>query len=465
MQEKFDKYFKSYNILFAIAVVLDPRFKLSYLKYFLGNLDKPDAIVKYEIIESTLHELYAEYKNMYDTDTCNMKRANASASTIIATEEYKSVSRYVFRTYVNSVSSVVVNTDLDKYLFDPMKEITPTAEFNILSWWKTNESKYKILVKIARDVLAIHVSTVASESAFSIAGRIINDYRCSTTPENVESLICTQSWIGEKKSLPSLSYSLYPSDFPECSKIHRASSATPQQIGAVGVPSADNQFHSSRACRGLTASNPENPTWRGRKKKKEINTPIGNIRAEKWACRKKEGKQQKELKHLTIHSRTSSCIPAGKSIRTSFLLGPQEPQGRRSKRLQTESKETARLQRERRERDQGTYRRNRRRGVMPSGSFGEEEDTGMKSKRQRKRSSANEEEEYGGLRWRAGEQEAATEKNGALERRDLEKGASGERGKTRGFRRKGKPERKGGRNFEPKRLKILSAEKSRRSDL
>ncbi|KAF3774789.1 putative AC transposase [Nymphaea thermarum] len=58
MQEKFDKYFKGYNILFAIAVVLDPRFKLSYLKYLLGNLDKPDAIVKYE--------LYAEYRNMYE---------------------------------------------------------------------------------------------------------------------------------------------------------------------------------------------------------------------------------------------------------------------------------------------------------------------------------------------------------------------------------------------------------------
>ncbi|KAF3778431.1 putative AC transposase [Nymphaea thermarum] len=192
---------QGYNILFAIAAVLDPRFKLSYLKYLLGNLDKPDAIVKYEIIESTLHELYAEYKNMYDTDTCNMQRANASSSTTIATKEYKSVSRYGFRAYVNSVSPVVVNSDLDKYLLDLMKEITSTAEFNILSWWKTNESKYKILAKMARDVLAIPISTVASKSAFSIAGRIINDYRCSTTPENVESLICTQSWIGDANNL------------------------------------------------------------------------------------------------------------------------------------------------------------------------------------------------------------------------------------------------------------------------
>ncbi|KAF3772612.1 putative AC transposase [Nymphaea thermarum] len=198
---QFLKIFYDATNLFSTTkqAVLDPRFKLSYLKYLLGNLDKPDAIVKYEIIESTLHELYAEYKNMYDTDTCNMQRANASSSTTITTKEYKSVSRYGFRAYVNSVSLIGVNSDLDKYLLDPMEEIT--AEFNILSWWKTNESKYKILAKMARDVLAIPVSTVASESAFSIAGRIINDYRCSTTLENVESLICTQSWIGDANNL------------------------------------------------------------------------------------------------------------------------------------------------------------------------------------------------------------------------------------------------------------------------
>ncbi|KAF3779036.1 putative AC transposase [Nymphaea thermarum] len=95
----------------------------------------------------------------------------------------------------------MVHVDLDNYLIDPIEEITPTLEFNILFWWKTNESKYKILAKMARDVIAIHVSTVASESAFSIPGRILNDYRCSTTPKNVESLICIQSWIRDASNL------------------------------------------------------------------------------------------------------------------------------------------------------------------------------------------------------------------------------------------------------------------------
>ncbi|KAH9650377.1 BED-type domain-containing protein [Citrus sinensis] len=42
-----------------------------------------------------------------------------------------------------------------------------TSQFDILSLWKNNQGKYPILAKIARDFLAIPVSTVASKSAFS----------------------------------------------------------------------------------------------------------------------------------------------------------------------------------------------------------------------------------------------------------------------------------------------------------
>ncbi|KAM1249395.1 hypothetical protein ACFX10_032046 [Malus domestica] len=68
-------------------------------------------------------------------------------------------------------------------------------QFKCLKWWKVHQEKYPISAKIARDVFAIPVSTVTSESTFSTGGRILDDYRSTLTPKMVEALICTQNWL------------------------------------------------------------------------------------------------------------------------------------------------------------------------------------------------------------------------------------------------------------------------------
>ncbi|KAG4924029.1 Putative AC transposase [Glycine soja] len=48
---------------------------------------------------------------------------------------------------------------------------------------------------MARVVLAIPVSTIASESSFSARGRILNPYQTSLTPRMVQVLVCMQDWL------------------------------------------------------------------------------------------------------------------------------------------------------------------------------------------------------------------------------------------------------------------------------
>jgi len=43
---------------------------------------------------------------------------------------------------------------------------------------------------MAHDFLAIPLSTVPSESAFSLGGRILGESRSSLTPEMLEALVC-----------------------------------------------------------------------------------------------------------------------------------------------------------------------------------------------------------------------------------------------------------------------------------
>ena len=84
--------------------------------------------------------------------------------------------------------------EVAKYLMENI-EGEKDKTFNILAWWKYNTNKYSILSRLARDVLAVPVSTVASESAFSSGGRILDPFRSSLAPEMVQSLICTQNWL------------------------------------------------------------------------------------------------------------------------------------------------------------------------------------------------------------------------------------------------------------------------------
>ena len=85
------------------------------------------------------------------------------------------------------------SNEMDRYL---REELLPRKEeVDILQWWKINSSKYPVLSKMARDILAIPASTVRSESAFSTRGRIVSDYRSRLTCSTVEVLICLQDWL------------------------------------------------------------------------------------------------------------------------------------------------------------------------------------------------------------------------------------------------------------------------------
>jgi hypothetical protein len=68
-------------------------------------------------------------------------------------------------------------------------------EFEALAWWKFNALKYRILSKMAKDILAVPITTVASESSFSAGGRVIDPHRASLKIETVQMLLCGFDWV------------------------------------------------------------------------------------------------------------------------------------------------------------------------------------------------------------------------------------------------------------------------------
>jgi len=94
---------------------------------------------------------------------------------------------------MEEVESEPNDSELTRYLAD--KREKRTKEFEILYYWKVSSNKYPILSLLAKDVLDVPASTVPSESAFSMGGRIIDPLRCSLSTSTVEALICSQSWL------------------------------------------------------------------------------------------------------------------------------------------------------------------------------------------------------------------------------------------------------------------------------
>jgi hAT family C-terminal dimerisation region len=66
---------------------------------------------------------------------------------------------------------------------------------DILDCWKRNETTYPTLVMMARDIFAVLVSTVLSESCFSSANMILTDKRSKLGAKTFEQLVCLKDWF------------------------------------------------------------------------------------------------------------------------------------------------------------------------------------------------------------------------------------------------------------------------------
>ncbi|KAG8497237.1 hypothetical protein CXB51_008430 [Gossypium anomalum] len=166
MKEKYDKYWgdiDKMNLLMFVACVLDPRQKLKYLEFALSEMSSSEkASEMMQKLKESLYELFDEYKPSLHS-TCSQLSVSTHVSLAEANEEF-------------------------------------VEDFDILLWWKVNSPRFPTLSKMARDVLAVPVSTVASESAFSTGGRVLDQYRSSLTPKIVQALVCTQDWIRKSSS-------------------------------------------------------------------------------------------------------------------------------------------------------------------------------------------------------------------------------------------------------------------------
>ncbi|KAG6501116.1 hypothetical protein ZIOFF_040984 [Zingiber officinale] len=177
MKEKFEKYWSDCNLLMAIAAVLDPTKKMLAVEFCFPKLySELDASKHISKVKEIINSLYEEYV---------VEETNKGAPHLSESESFGS-----------SSARKTKRSELVDYLEKGrLKKNEIPEKFSYLEWWRMNRMQYPILSKIAVDILAIPVSSVASEATFSAGTRVIDSYRSSLFPDTVQTLLCGGDWL------------------------------------------------------------------------------------------------------------------------------------------------------------------------------------------------------------------------------------------------------------------------------
>ncbi|XP_068464362.1 zinc finger BED domain-containing protein DAYSLEEPER-like isoform X2 [Phaseolus vulgaris] len=196
MQQKIDKYWKDCSLVLAIAVVMDPRFKMKLVEFSFTKIYGEDAHVYVKIVDDGIHELFHEYVTLplpltpaYAEDAgSHVKTEGSPGGTLLSDNGLTD-----FDVYIMETSSHQTKSELDQYLEESLLPRVP--DFDVLGWWKLNKIKYPTLSKMARDILSVPVSSVPPESVFDTKVKEMDQYRSSLRPETVEAIVCAKDWM------------------------------------------------------------------------------------------------------------------------------------------------------------------------------------------------------------------------------------------------------------------------------
>lgn len=91
--------------------------------------------------------------------------------------------------YKNGIAMFLLNTSVKDRKLSPMDR------------WRSNELRFLLIAQIAKSVLCINASYVASKRCFAVAGYLIAELRTTLTGENISVSVLVRSWISYVDSL------------------------------------------------------------------------------------------------------------------------------------------------------------------------------------------------------------------------------------------------------------------------
>ncbi|KAK4765238.1 hypothetical protein SAY86_026328 [Trapa natans] len=223
LQEKFDKYWKECCLVLAIAVVMDPRYKMKLVEFTFLRTFEDDADHWIKMVDDGIHELYFDYDSsmpslpeaLVENGDENAMKAEAPNGGLchgggaIAQEEVQlshddTIISFGdglsdFDVYISEISgSQEMKSELEQYLEESL--LPRVQEFDVLEWWKVNQMRYPLLSRMAADILSIPMCTLPPESVFATRSRKVDNYQSLLLPVTLEALVCAKDWLRYESS-------------------------------------------------------------------------------------------------------------------------------------------------------------------------------------------------------------------------------------------------------------------------
>ena len=137
------------NLVLFVAVVLDSRYGLKYIKFWFrewNEKDKGDAMSSK--VRDALKRLYMEMVSQNGVSSSSGSGSNASlsrnsrpsVSNASLFDRIKSYNNW-FKQHLVDKDSMENKYELDRYLLESSED-ADVEDFDILMWWKMNTSRY-----------------------------------------------------------------------------------------------------------------------------------------------------------------------------------------------------------------------------------------------------------------------------------------------------------------------------------
>ena len=161
-----------------LAAAVDPRYKdLDFLKDEYREEVQKVLLEKITIIEESLEAEPTTSTSREESGEPNAKKKKETAMS------------FLLGTTASSSQSTKEDksgkAEFDRFKREPQLHHDKCA----LLWWKSNQERFPVISKVARQLLCVPATSVPSERIFSTAGLVVSNLRSSLKSENTDMLI------------------------------------------------------------------------------------------------------------------------------------------------------------------------------------------------------------------------------------------------------------------------------------